>query len=227
MIITLHATIGSRWSAIAHHLPGRTDNDIKNYWNTKLSKKLVQMGIDPITHHPISQVRESIANIQKAQQFQYHHCSSTSTHAGVGCLNRNLKNMFLSNKSATTSLAQPFGITAAAPASSSNEGASSSSSTAATSAAAHRVDGQEQDLDWTDFIAEDVLVPDDLSSTVVGASAAGESAPSTGLEFAAAAATGFGAPCSTDSSAAFIDAILDQQKEMMSDFSEFLDDSYY
>ncbi|KAH7862663.1 hypothetical protein Vadar_007804 [Vaccinium darrowii] len=43
VICTLFATIGSRWSIIAANLPGRTDNDIKNYWNTKLKKKL--MGI--------------------------------------------------------------------------------------------------------------------------------------------------------------------------------------
>jgi len=29
-----------RWSLIAGRLPGRTDNEIKNYWNTQLSKKL-------------------------------------------------------------------------------------------------------------------------------------------------------------------------------------------
>ncbi|KAA8516573.1 hypothetical protein F0562_016921 [Nyssa sinensis] len=43
MICSLFATIGSRWSIIAAQLPGRTDNDIKNYWNTKLRKKLMGM----------------------------------------------------------------------------------------------------------------------------------------------------------------------------------------
>lgn len=33
-----------RWSVIASQLPGRTDNDVKNYWNTKLKKKLLAAG---------------------------------------------------------------------------------------------------------------------------------------------------------------------------------------
>lgn len=32
-----------RWSVIASQLPGRTDNDVKNYWNTKLKKKLAKI----------------------------------------------------------------------------------------------------------------------------------------------------------------------------------------
>ncbi|KAL3531978.1 hypothetical protein ACH5RR_005499 [Cinchona calisaya] len=46
IICSLFASIGSRWSIIAAQLPGRTDNDIKNYWNTKLKKKLI-MGMAP------------------------------------------------------------------------------------------------------------------------------------------------------------------------------------
>ncbi|KAJ8555156.1 hypothetical protein K7X08_012652 [Anisodus acutangulus] len=44
----------NRWSRIAAHLPGRTDNEIKNLWNTHLKKKLLKSGIDPVTHQPIT-----------------------------------------------------------------------------------------------------------------------------------------------------------------------------
>ncbi|PSR96197.1 Anthocyanin regulatory C1 protein [Actinidia chinensis var. chinensis] len=42
LIIRLHKLLGNRWSLIAGRLPGRTDNTIKNYWNTNIGKKLVQ-----------------------------------------------------------------------------------------------------------------------------------------------------------------------------------------
>ncbi|KAK1692241.1 hypothetical protein QYE76_008938 [Lolium multiflorum] len=38
LILNLHAQWGSRWSRIARKLPGRTDNEIKNYWRTHMRK---------------------------------------------------------------------------------------------------------------------------------------------------------------------------------------------
>uniref|UniRef100_J3M0X7 Uncharacterized protein n=1 Tax=Oryza brachyantha TaxID=4533 RepID=J3M0X7_ORYBR len=48
LIVRLHAALGNKWSTIATHLDGRTDNEIKNYWNTHIKKKLLRMGIDPL-----------------------------------------------------------------------------------------------------------------------------------------------------------------------------------
>ncbi|KAJ1290563.1 hypothetical protein BS78_02G253400 [Paspalum vaginatum] len=53
VVIDLHAKLGNRWSKIAAKLPGRTDNEIKNHWNTHIKKKLIKMGIDPVTHEPL------------------------------------------------------------------------------------------------------------------------------------------------------------------------------
>lgn len=39
LILELHARWGNRWSRIARKLPGRTDNEIKNYWRTHMRKK--------------------------------------------------------------------------------------------------------------------------------------------------------------------------------------------
>nr|GMD11770.1 transcription factor MYB3-like [Ipomoea batatas] len=47
LIVRLHSLLGNRWSLIAGRLPGRTDNEIKNYWNTHLLKKLKSEGIQP------------------------------------------------------------------------------------------------------------------------------------------------------------------------------------
>ncbi|WJX16027.1 hypothetical protein P8452_06109 [Trifolium repens] len=53
IICTLYAQMGSRWSAIASKLPGRTDNDVKNYWNTKLKKKIMagKVGLKSLTEN--------------------------------------------------------------------------------------------------------------------------------------------------------------------------------
>ncbi|PWZ16314.1 Myb-related protein 308 [Zea mays] len=53
LIIRLHSLLGNKWSLIAGQLPGRTDNEIKNYWNTHIKRKLLARGIDPKTHRPL------------------------------------------------------------------------------------------------------------------------------------------------------------------------------
>ncbi|KAE7998069.1 hypothetical protein FH972_002647 [Carpinus fangiana] len=62
-ILNLHAVLGNKWSAIAGHLPGRTDNEIKNFWNTHLKKKLIQMGFDPMTHRPRTDIFSSLPHL--------------------------------------------------------------------------------------------------------------------------------------------------------------------
>ncbi|PON61545.1 MYB transcription factor [Parasponia andersonii] len=78
-ILHLHSILGNKWSAIATHLPGRTDNEIKNFWNTHLKKKLIQMGFDPMTHQPRPDPFSSLphfmalANLRDLVQFDHHH----------------------------------------------------------------------------------------------------------------------------------------------------------
>uniref|UniRef100_A0A453G1V5 Uncharacterized protein n=1 Tax=Aegilops tauschii subsp. strangulata TaxID=200361 RepID=A0A453G1V5_AEGTS len=75
LIIKLHALLGNKWSLIAGQLPGRTDNEIKNYWNTHIKRKLLNRGMDPHTHRAFRllpeqhrELREAVAVGRRAQQ---------------------------------------------------------------------------------------------------------------------------------------------------------------
>ncbi|KAK8569332.1 hypothetical protein V6N13_107171 [Hibiscus sabdariffa] len=86
LIIKLHSLLGNKWSIIATRLPGRTDNEIKNHWNTHIKRKLLSRGIDPLTHGPIHE-QAAIHSISTAVLREKHqelnlelHISLPSTH---------------------------------------------------------------------------------------------------------------------------------------------------
>ncbi|PIN26777.1 Transcription factor, Myb superfamily [Handroanthus impetiginosus] len=65
LLIKLHALLGNRWSLIAGRLPGRTDNEVKDYWNSHIKRKLTNMGIDPNNHRVDQTLLSSCSKISK------------------------------------------------------------------------------------------------------------------------------------------------------------------
>ncbi|KAK4380748.1 hypothetical protein RND71_002610 [Anisodus tanguticus] len=68
-----------RWSLIAGRIPGRTDNEIKNYWNTHLSKKLISQGIDPRSHKPLLMKPNSSSDDNHITNNKANSCSPSSS----------------------------------------------------------------------------------------------------------------------------------------------------
>ncbi|KAL3006931.1 hypothetical protein AAZX31_08G306300 [Glycine max] len=94
LIVDLHAQFGNKWTRMAALLPGRTDNEIKNYWNTRIKRRQRQ-GL-PLYSDEHDQHHRSNPNIatsfelfnqnqqhhQQQQQYQYqqHTLSPTASH---------------------------------------------------------------------------------------------------------------------------------------------------
>ncbi|PON44030.1 MYB transcription factor [Parasponia andersonii] len=79
-IIQLHSRLGNRWSKIAAHFPGRTDNEIKNHWNTRIKKRLKLLGLDPVTHQPMNdQHKENDTKVVEDQDDQQKTLETTTS----------------------------------------------------------------------------------------------------------------------------------------------------
>ncbi|KAH7428758.1 hypothetical protein KP509_09G016100 [Ceratopteris richardii] len=127
LIVKLHAALGSRWSLIAAQLPGRTDNDVKNYWNTRLKKKLCEMGIDPITHKPISQLLADLAGSMTLPK------GSEIAEATLGCFKDDMLNVLMRRRSDQHSSSPPVATSSCSPIGHMNGSSYIASSTNATS----------------------------------------------------------------------------------------------
>ncbi|XP_043700469.1 transcription factor MYB26-like [Telopea speciosissima] len=73
IIIDVHRILGNRWAQIAKHLPGRTDNEVKNFWNSCVKKKLIAQGLDPKTHNLLSSHQSITTNNNKQDAFNNFH----------------------------------------------------------------------------------------------------------------------------------------------------------
>ncbi|KAI3798911.1 hypothetical protein L1987_34195 [Smallanthus sonchifolius] len=88
-ILHFHSLLGNRWSAIASKLPGRTDNDVKNYWHSHLKKRVNEQNLESQTTDQIDsnslpppQLGDHMNDVFESH-FDDILCTSTSKDPGV------------------------------------------------------------------------------------------------------------------------------------------------
>uniref|UniRef100_A0ACD6AML4 Uncharacterized protein n=2 Tax=Avena sativa TaxID=4498 RepID=A0ACD6AML4_AVESA len=88
LIIELHARWGNRWSRIARRLPGRTDNEIKNYWRTHMRKKAQERTTDMSPSSSSSSFTYQSCLLETAPIIRM---DGGRTHDGSTCISSGLK----------------------------------------------------------------------------------------------------------------------------------------
>ncbi|CAL4903034.1 unnamed protein product [Urochloa decumbens] len=81
LILELHSRWGNRWSKIAQHLPGRTDNEIKNYWRTRVQKHAKQLRCD-VNSRQFRDVVRQVWMPRLVERIQAEYSSSSAAGGG-------------------------------------------------------------------------------------------------------------------------------------------------
>ncbi|XP_027930035.1 transcription factor MYB114-like [Vigna unguiculata] len=102
LIIRLHKLLGNRWSLIAGRLPGRTSNDVKNYWNTNMRRKVQSHSKDEENndnvkeserswkpHQVIKPVPRALPKASPLVQSQFMSCSKVGVSEAVSAASEN------------------------------------------------------------------------------------------------------------------------------------------
>ncbi|XP_010514552.1 PREDICTED: transcription factor MYB35-like [Camelina sativa] len=247
LIIQCHRVIGSRWSSIARKLPGRTDNDVKNHWNTKLKKKLMKMGIDPVTHKPVSQVVLEFRNISghenasfKAEPSNNSILTQSNSSAWEMMRNTTMSHETYYNNSPmifTNPTSSEFQTTPFHFSNHSNHllnGTTSSCSSSSSSASITQPNQGATNFCWNDYLLSDPVLPQNSQIQVVGSSATSNlTFAQNELHFNSLTECSShnnidtNASGTSHSASSFVDEILDKDQEMLSQFPQLLNDFDY
>ncbi|OIV90780.1 hypothetical protein TanjilG_15513 [Lupinus angustifolius] len=89
-ILKLHGILGNKWSAIAARLPGRTDNEIKNFWYTHLKKRAERSQMHSMSNSTSCPLQKAQATCSSEAQIRMPQVAAdasnaTTSNASNGC----------------------------------------------------------------------------------------------------------------------------------------------